>query len=476
MNREQALATVKRLRERVVAEPERRTEHLVAMADAYLAAGFFDAASMVCRAVLKLEPLNVAALLRLGRALLGRDDAAGAHRLYSALTGSVPACAEGWWGLWGACRRLGHRRQAAEALLNLLAENDADGQARLRAAEDFEAAALPGRAAELLDEAADADATPLLVRRGLLHAAAGRASRGLTLLERAIERGGVEPEVILSAAETAAAMTDWRAVARFAAARLEAGPVSLRALELLGRARMELDEHDGAILALERLTERAPDVLEYRVLLAEALFRADELADAEREIGRCLARDPERSSLVLRLAEIAWRRSERQKAEDLYERTLALDPGATLALYRLGVLKFERHLYPAALTCFRRLMVAQPDNVKAHLYLGRTLRMTGSFERSRNHLERARELAPRSAEAELELGLLDLELHRISLSREHLERARALDPDGETGKRASYELTHLGEHEVVRRRAVGETPRSPRPPTTPREQRWIKLC
>jgi tetratricopeptide (TPR) repeat protein len=114
--------------------------------------------------------------------------------------------------------------------------------------------------------------------------------------------------------------------------------------------------------------------------------------------------------------------------------------------------------------------------VKAHLYLGRTLRMTGSFERSRNHLERARELAPRSAEAELELGLLDLELHRISLSREHLERARTLDPEGETGKRASYELTHLGEHEVVRRRAVGETPRPSRAAKLPRDQRWIKLC
>jgi len=477
MNREYWLNVAERLRDRVRREPERKVEHLLAMADAYVKARCYDAAMLVSRSVLKLKPFSVPAMVRLGRCLLGTKAFVPAEKLYSTLVGLVPQLDEAAWGLWAAHKGRQQHRAAAETVEKLLERKPADERARRQAAEDREAAgdaAAAVRHLEILCETAAVDGV-MHQRLGRLLLACNETSRALHHLEQALAENRQQPELLVLAAETAFGLRDWQKAGALAAERLESGEWSARALELLGRSRLEREEFDGAILALERLTDKVPDNVTYRLTLAEAYFRAGELRDAEVELNRCLARDPQRPATVLRLAEIAWRRSELDKAETLYERTLRLDPGQTLALFRLGLIKYERHLYPAALACFRRLMVAQPENVKAHLYLGRCLRITGSFDKAKNHLVRARELAPSRAEPELELGLLDLELHRTTLAREHFERAAALDPEGETGKRAAYELRHL-DAAPARPIAVGEAATHSSRRGADGKPRWIKLC
>ena len=476
MTRDYWLQVAFRLQERCRREPKRKVELLLKMTDAYLKANYYKAALMVCRSILKIEPFNVQAMVRLGRCLLGQKEFRAAQKLYSSLTDLVSSLDEGWWGLWAAYKGQNEHEKAAMAVEHLLKANPNEQRALRQAADDRQAAGQTSLAIKHLENLFEQceDKAAVAGRLARLLLTCTEKARALHYLEVALDEERAQPALLLLAADTAFSLRDWKKAAALATERLEAGTFSCRALELLGRSRLELDEFDGAILSLERLVDKAPDNFSYRLVLAEALYRAGELRDAEVELNRCLARSPQQPQVVLRLGEIAWRKKERQKAETLYERCLRLNPGSTLALYRLGVLKFERHLYPAALTCFRRLMVAQPENIKAHLYLGRCLRITGAFDRAKNHLTRACELAPASAEAEFELGLLNMELHRTTLAREHFERATVLGGEGEWGKRAAYELAHLGKQKV-RPLAVGESA-PPSRSAKGKARRWIKLC
>jgi len=471
MNKDALIAQAAHLRAHAKADPARRNEHLVQLADVYVSLRYYKEASAVCRAILKSQPFNVGALLRLGKALLGQDNSHAASRLYDALTSSFPSLSEAWWGLWATRQRQGKPELAVQALENLLKKYPDDLLARRCLADGYLELSKPLAAIIQLEILWKAGERPKELAQLLIDAS--ELSRALTHLQAALKEKPRDCTLLMQACEVSFRLRDYDCCCRLAARALEAGAISTRPLELLGRSRLELEEHDGAILALEKLVDKAPDQLDFRHALAEAYFRANELVEAQREFTRCLARDPGRPDTVLRLAEIAWRLSQRERAEELYERCIKMEPGNGLALFRLGLLRLERHIYAGALTCFRRLMVAQPNNVKAHLYLGRCLRITGSFPRSRNHLSRARELNSKCPETRFELGLLDLELHRVQSAREHFEHTLELNPEGTWGKRAAYELRHLEQDEGLRKAAND----GPHPTNVhPSPPRWIKLC
>ena len=450
MNKSHHIQEAYKLRNRIRNNPREKTELLLQMADSYLKGESFANADMVCRTILKLEPMNMRAMVRMGKASLGTRQSEKAIKTFTTITQIVPNLEEGLWGLWAALCQGGQYKNAIEPLEQLLEKNTASEKILIRLTDTCERAGSDKKTIKYLKALIEKEPSryekETLKLSKLLHKSGDKAS-SLKYLSSYLANNRDDLDAIIAGARTAAEIKNWNLCARFATLRIESGPFSPEGAYLLGVSRIEQGKFDEAILTLEQLVDKLPEPLTYRMALGEAYFKNNELTSAQREFSRCLVRHPERDEIVLRLAEISWRKGERESASRLYERVLRQSPSMALALFRLGFLKFDKGLYPAAISLFRRLLVISPDNYKGNLHLGQALRLTGSYEKAKVYLQRSLELVPDLAKAELELGLLYKTLRKTSLSREHLQNAVRKDPDGPWGKDALYELHQLSKAE-----------------------------
>lgn len=434
------------LRNKIRTNPEQKTELLLSMADAYIKGQSYSNAALVSRAVLKLEPMNVRAMIRLGKASLGVKDTEVAIKLFETITGLLPELEEGLYGLWASYKASKKYKEAIVPIQKLISIHPKDESLLLKAIKTCEDGKDNDKAInylrELIELAPKKYASESLHLSRLL-AVTGNLSAALLYLDKYLIENNDDEMALTLAAKSAAKLKKWDLCAKYATKRIENGAFSPDGLYMLGKSRIEQKRYDEAILVLEQLVEKLPEPLKYRMLLGEGYFKAGELESAQKEYSRCLARQPQRFDIIVRMAEIAWRRGDRENASRLYERTLRFNPAMSLALFRLGFIKFDKGLYPAAISLFRRLLVIKPGNYKANLHLGQALRLTGSYDKAKTYLNRSLELVPGQSKPHYELGLLCKTIRQETLAKEHFKAAVKNDKTGTVSKDAAYELQHM---------------------------------
>lgn len=244
------------------------------------------------------------------------------------------------------------RRERLTACL-LLAAAWAGAGAAVRAAPG-----VPARDAAV-EELTDAFASYLLglsLQEADDHAGAARA------LRQAVAAGGAGAEVHLALAESCLELGLREEAERAALEATRLDPESGEAHRLLGRLRLERAEVDGALSALRRARELAPDDLQLRIEIAQIHRRSgsDSLAVAEfRALGPLAAFQP---ALRLRVAGTLEEMGDESGSRENYEALLADEEVRYPALLGLARWDLRAGRPEKALERYRGAFALQPDN------------------------------------------------------------------------------------------------------------------
>ncbi len=121
----------------------------------------------------------------------------------------------------------------------------------------------------------------LLAARAVV-ALARRTQRNATAARSVAALAGVV--LVFLAVRTSIRVPDWSNNLRLFEAALDVNPRSAKMLAWVGRAHLERNDLEAAVLLLTRATELVPNWIDPRVHLARALIFLDRIGDAEREL------------------------------------------------------------------------------------------------------------------------------------------------------------------------------------------------
>lgn len=177
-------------------------------------------------------------------------------------------------------------------------------------------------------------------------------------------------------------------------------PMNAEYSYLLGVARLQLAESEGAVAALRRSLELDPD----RVLPLFALglsFRDQKrFAEAREALTESLQLMPSHADSLVVLAEVEEGMGELESAEKHLERAFELGGDSAEALYVLGKIRHSQGRYEEARDALVRSIELDPKPRKAHYVLSLAYARLGDRESSRKALELYRE---KTKEAEEQL-------------------------------------------------------------------------
>lgn len=135
------------------------------------------------------------------------------------------------------------------------------------------------------------DLTEIWLLRGLIEEKAGRVSRALPLVERALASGPTPQRLAHYARLLSLARRDEDA-GRIARAALALAPEDARSLDTIGCVLARLGDHEGSIAPFQAAVARAPDDAGYRYNLAAACGFTGRVAEARVQYEALLALEP----------------------------------------------------------------------------------------------------------------------------------------------------------------------------------------
>jgi tetratricopeptide (TPR) repeat protein len=349
---------------------------------------------------------------------------------------------------------------ARERLARYLADEPEPQSGGSAAANEFAPLAelAPAQRAELVGRVTAALCRAYL-NLGVMHAQAERFGRAAELLEQAAEVDPAFPQLQRSLG-----------IAYFNAQQFE------KAQAPLARARQEAPQDDAVrrMLALSFLNagayveaaellhddpQRETDPsLQYAYGLA--LVRSDRGRDAQEAFSRLLARHGESPELLVLLGQAHAQQGDFAAAQRTLERALAGKPGVAEAHAALGVIHLKQGQLPEAEAAFRAELETRPEDVQsqqnlavvldlqgrpqealpllravlkarpeladARYLLGKILLAQGDAEQALEHLEAAARTAPEDPSIQYQLGQAYQKLGRTDLAERHFEAFRQL--------------------------------------------------
>ena len=215
------------------------------------------------------------------------------------------------------------------------------------------------------------------------------------------------------------------------AVRLDEGSVD--AWRVLGLARQQLDDHDGAITALRRAAELAPDDESLVTALVTVLQEAGEWGEIYSATRKATRSFPRNARLWLALGQAANRQRDRSTSLEALERVLQLDPAnrngfARQAAASLAAQYMALERYGEAERRARQWAGWEPGSAVAKSILGTALQQRGlTSEALRSHLA-AQELQPSRPDYAYNAGTAHLELGELRRAASQFNRAVSLEP------------------------------------------------
>lgn len=153
-----------------------------------------------------------------------------------------------------------------------------------------------------------------------------------------------------------------------------------------GWSLIALGDHAGAVAALRRALELAPEDRQAAALLGWALMLAERYDDALATFQRVLAVEPDNALARVNLGFVCFRKGIFGEAIEHLSRVLREDRDrkATLyANYYLGLVYLERRMYPDAQAFFRQALALGPNLHEAAYDLGRAQWFAGDEDGAR---------------------------------------------------------------------------------------------
>ena len=210
---------------------------------------------------------------------------------------------------------------------------------------------------------------------------------------------------------------------------VDANPMGVDALHLLGMSLRQLGRHAEAIAHLRRAVAIDASQAPLFGNLAEAHRELGQTAEAIECYAAAARLAPQGAEVHSNLGALLQQVGRLDEAEASYAHALRCDPRFPDAHYNLGNLFQVRRQWDRAIACYRQALEIKPDYGAAQCNLGNALRERGEVDEALRWLETATALDPDSVAAISNLGVVLQDLGRPQEAQPHCERALKLAPN-----------------------------------------------
>lgn len=236
-----------------------------------------------------------------------------------------------------------------------------------------------------------------------LDARRGAHAEALQTLRQALERAPNAEQLLSAFARLSLAAREPVPAIRALEALTRMHPAVSDHAHLLGVARLQIAENEGAVEALEQALELEPDRVTTMTALGLAFNNQKRFEEAAVALRRALELEPQSPEALAALAEAEEGLGELESAEGHALRALAQNPDHVVANLVIGKVRMSQRRYEEARDTLTRAVTADPTSAKAQYQLSLAYARLGDPERSRRHLELYRAAQKQAEEYLIEL-------------------------------------------------------------------------
>jgi tetratricopeptide (TPR) repeat protein len=198
----------------------------------------------------------------------------------------------------------------------------------------------------------------------------------------------------------------------------------------LGTCRMELQQHEQAVAALQEAQKAQPRDLKVNYTLATAFRRAGQLDQAESVLKGLADLNPQDASTyysdIIKMYDEAGRN---ENAIEAAKKVIELNPKSEMAVYNLAIMFQKLKRYEEAIAAFEQALAIKPDYDVAYYNIGSCYlnlkKYKESIEAFRNYVA----LVPDNADAWLQIGVGYMQLKDFESALDPLKKCVELRPD-----------------------------------------------
>lgn len=198
----------------------------------------------------------------------------------------------------------------------------------------------------------------------------------------------------------------------------------------LGLCRIELNQFENAITALQEALKEKPQDLKINYYLAQA-YQKSNLYEKAEEVYKFLAQlTPEEASTyyrtILRMYDDAGKN---EKAIEAAKKLIELNPEREIDVYNLGLMYMKLKRYDEAIETFNNVLAINPDYEYSYYNIGYCYSQQKKHRKSIEAFKKLVELAPDNADGWFNIGIAYMLLKNFDAALEPLKKTVELRPD-----------------------------------------------
>jgi len=198
----------------------------------------------------------------------------------------------------------------------------------------------------------------------------------------------------------------------------------------LGTCRMELQQHDQAVAALQEAQKAQPRDLKVNYTLATAFKRAGQLDQAE-SVLRSLAdlNPPDASTYYSDIIKMYDEAGRNENAIEAAKKVIELNPKSEMAVYNLAIMFQKLKRFEEAIAAFQQALTIKPDYDVAYYNIGSCYLNLKKYKESIDAFRNYVALVPDNADAWLQIGVCYMQLKDFESALDPLKKCVELRPD-----------------------------------------------
>lgn len=198
----------------------------------------------------------------------------------------------------------------------------------------------------------------------------------------------------------------------------------------LGSCRMELQQYEPAVIALEEAHKAQPRDIKVNYSLAQAYRMAQKFDKAEAALQNLAELNPaDASTYYSDIVKMYDEAGQNEKAIGAARKVIELNPESEMAVYNLAIMFQKLQRYEEAIATFRQALAIKSDYDVAYYNIGSCYLNLKMFKESIEAFKNYVALVPDSADAWLQIGVCYMQLKNFDSALDPLKKCVELRPD-----------------------------------------------
>jgi tetratricopeptide (TPR) repeat protein len=198
----------------------------------------------------------------------------------------------------------------------------------------------------------------------------------------------------------------------------------------LGSCRMELQQYELAVVALEEAHKAQPSDIKVNYSLGQAYKMARQFDRAEATLQNLAELNPvDASTYYSDIVKMYDEAGQNDKAIGAARKVIELNPDSEMAVYNLAIMFQKLQRYEEAITAFRQALGIRPDYDVAYYNIGSCYLNLKMYKESIEAFKNYVALVPDNADAWLQIGVCYMQLKDFDSALDPLKKCVELRPD-----------------------------------------------